>query len=69
MTTSILKLDETNYAEWVVLMHALLVRKGLWEVTGGSDTERPMGSDRSKAVKAWVKKTEEVRAEIALSVE
>ena len=69
MTNSILKLDETNYAEWVVLMHALLVRKGLWEVTGGVGTERPMGSDGSKAVKAWVKKTEEARAEIALSVE
>ncbi|EPS96576.1 hypothetical protein FOMPIDRAFT_1094319, partial [Fomitopsis schrenkii] len=50
---TILKLDETNYAEWVVLMHALLVRKGLWEVTGGMDTERLMGSDGSKAVKAW----------------
>lgn len=69
MTMTILKLDETNYAEWVVLMHALLVRKGLWEVTGGMDTERLMGSDGSKAVKAWVKKTEEARAELALSVD
>lgn len=67
--TNIFKLDETNYAEWAVVMQALLVRKGLWEVTGGVDRERPMGSDGSKTVKAWVKKTDEARAELALSVE
>ncbi|KAH9912942.1 uncharacterized protein B0H18DRAFT_850622, partial [Fomitopsis serialis] len=53
MTTSnIFKLDETNYAEWAVVMQALLVRKGLWEVTGGTAKERPMGSDSAKTVKA-----------------
>ena len=38
-------------------------------VTGGMDTERPMGSNRSKAVKTQVKKTKEVHTKIALSVE
>lgn len=69
MTSNTFKLDETNYAEWAVVMQALLVRKGLWEVTGGVNTERPMGGDGSKVVKSWVKKTEEARAEITLNVE
>ncbi|KAH9840579.1 uncharacterized protein C8Q71DRAFT_702070 [Rhodofomes roseus] len=52
MPNETFKLDESNYAEWTVVMRALLVRKGLWDVTGGTDTVRPLGSPNSKVVKA-----------------
>ncbi|OJT09341.1 hypothetical protein TRAPUB_14204 [Trametes pubescens] len=68
MLPSIMKLNETNYIERSMLMEALLVRKGLWEITSG-ETTRPMGSEGSKAVKAWKRKTAEARAEIVLNVE
>ncbi|OJT12658.1 Retrovirus-related Pol polyprotein from transposon TNT 1-94 [Trametes pubescens] len=68
MSPTILKLNETNYAEWAMLMEALLVRKGLWDVASGEET-RPLGSDNAKAVKAWKRKTAEARAEIVLNIE
>ncbi|KAI0654632.1 hypothetical protein C8Q70DRAFT_1162191, partial [Cubamyces menziesii] len=47
MSPSILKLNETNYAEWSMLMEAVLVRKGLWGVASGADT-KPLGSPNAK---------------------
>ena len=51
---------------WLLFIHRVC---WLIAVTGGMDTERPMGSNRSKAVKTQVKKTKEVHTKIALSVE
>lgn len=50
------------------MMEALLVRKGLWEVVSGAESQ-PLGSLNHKAVKAWKKKSMEGRAEIILNVE
>lgn len=63
-----MKLNETNYADWVILMEALLVRKGIWGVINGSEP-RPAGSDSSRPVKAWQRKVDEARSEIILNVE
>ena len=49
-------------------MEALLVQKGLWEVTSGIET-KPVGSPNAKAVKAWIKKSSEARAEIILRID
>ncbi|THH30569.1 hypothetical protein EUX98_g3640 [Antrodiella citrinella] len=62
------KLNETNYAEWTMLMEALLTRKGLWEIATG-DISRPMGSPNSTAIKSYVRKAAEARAEIVLHIE
>jgi hypothetical protein len=62
------KLNETNYADWSMLMEAVLVRKQLWEVVNG-ERERPMGSENSTAVRSFVRKQAEARAEIVLHVE
>ncbi|EJF59477.1 hypothetical protein DICSQDRAFT_65085, partial [Dichomitus squalens LYAD-421 SS1] len=49
---TIAKLADDNYAEWVIGMEALLVRKGLWEVTSApADETRPSGSDNTKALR------------------
>ncbi|TBU43784.1 hypothetical protein BD309DRAFT_980449 [Dichomitus squalens] len=67
---TIAKLADDNYAEWVIGMEALLVRKGLWEVTSApADETRPSGSDNTKAVRAWRAKIAEARAEIILNIE
>ena len=63
-----MKLNETNYAHWAVIMKAILVRKGLWGVVS-EDEPRPLGSENSKAVKAWKRKMEEAHSEIVLNVE
>ena len=68
MSPSILKLNETNYAEWSMLMEAVLVRKGLWGVASGADT-KPLGSPNTKTVKSWKRKSDEARTEIILNVE
>ncbi|KAH9893348.1 hypothetical protein C8Q73DRAFT_746107 [Cubamyces lactineus] len=47
MSPSILKLNKTNYAEWSMLMEAILVRKGLWDVASSVDT-KPLGSPNTK---------------------
>jgi len=62
------KLNETNYAEWVMLIEALLTRKGLLEIVTGEIT-KPMGSPNAAAVKSYVRKAAEARAEIVLHVE
>src|SRR5882762_5721986 len=51
-----------------MLMEAVLVRKQLWEVVNG-ERERPMGSENSAAVRSFVRKQAEARAEIVLHVE
>jgi hypothetical protein len=59
------KLVDGNYATWAIFMRAWLVRKGLWEVTDGTET-KPLGSENSKAVKSWNRKNTEALAEITL---
>lgn len=68
MAPTIMKLDDTNYAEWSILMRAVLVRQGLWDVTSGTTT-RPLGSDNSKAIISWRKKNDEACAEITLNLD
>lgn len=62
------KLNEGNYADWSMMMEALLVRKQLWEIVNGEKT-RPTGSDNSAPVRAFIRKQAEARAEIVLHVE
>ncbi|RDX39404.1 hypothetical protein OH76DRAFT_1297497, partial [Lentinus brumalis] len=51
---TVMKLTDDNYAEWTMVMKALLTRRGLWEVVEKpADETRPSGSDNTKAVKAW----------------
>ncbi|RDX40781.1 hypothetical protein OH76DRAFT_1365662 [Lentinus brumalis] len=51
MSPSISKLDDSNYAEWSILMRAVLVRQGLWDVVSG-DTPCPQGSPNSTALES-----------------
>ena len=68
--SSIARLNDDNYAEWVVGIEALLTRKGLWEVTSAPATDtRPNGSDNTKAVRSWSAKIAEARAELILNIE
>jgi hypothetical protein len=62
------KLDEANYYEWRMLMEAILIRKGLKEYIDGTK-KIPLGSPGSKAIKDFVRKQAEARAEIVLHVE
>jgi gag-polypeptide of LTR copia-type/Domain of unknown function (DUF4219)/Zinc knuckle len=64
----IIKLNETNYYTWSLIMKALLVRKDLWDVVDGSES-RPTGSTNSKAVRAYEKKLQQAHAEIILNIE
>ncbi|PIL27166.1 transcription factor [Ganoderma sinense ZZ0214-1] len=67
---SISKLTDDNYSEWSVAMEALLVKRGLWEVTCDPATKtRPAGSDNTKAVRSWRAKITEARAEIILNLD
>ncbi|PIL34791.1 transcription factor [Ganoderma sinense ZZ0214-1] len=68
--STIARLNDDNYAEWVVGIEALLTRKGLWDVTSAPATDtRPNGSDNTKAVRSWRAKIAEARAEIILNIE
>jgi len=49
-------------------MEAVLVRKQLWDIVNGEKI-RPLGSDNSTAVKGFVRKQAEARAELVLGVE
>ncbi|TFK84664.1 hypothetical protein K466DRAFT_577211 [Polyporus arcularius HHB13444] len=51
MSLSISKLDDSNYAEWSILMRAMLVRQGLWDITSGN-TPCPHGSPNSTALES-----------------
>lgn len=62
------KLDEENYVDWAWQMKAHLVSKDLWDVVDGSEG-RPMGSEGSRAVKAFRKKQRLACAEIILHVD
>ena len=67
---SISKLTDDNYPEWAVAMEALLVKRGLWDVTSAPETDtRPAGSDNTKAVRSWRAKITEARAEIILNLD
>ena len=66
--SSISKLNGSNYYKWKMLMEALLVRRGLMEYVDGSKA-KPVGSPNSKAVKDFMKRLAEARAEIILHVE
>jgi hypothetical protein len=61
------KLDDTNYQTWKYRMEMLLVKMDLWDVVSGEDN-RPIGSENTKSVKAYRKKQQAARAEIALRV-
>ena len=62
------KLNDGNYADWSMMMEALLVQKQLWEIVNKEKT-RPMGSDTSAPVKAFIRKQAEARAELVLHVD
>jgi hypothetical protein len=66
--SSFAKLSDSNYAEWNVFVHTMLIRKGLWEVMSGEDS-MPLSGPNSKPVKTWKKKNAEAQAEIVLHVE
>ena len=65
---SVMKLNEINYADWSMMMEAVLVRKQLWDVVNGEKT-KPMGSENSSVVKSFIRKQAEARAELVLAVE
>lgn len=62
------KLNGKNYVDWAWQMEAYLVSKDLWDVVDGSE-KCPMGSEGSKAVRAFRKKQRLACAEITLHVE
>ena len=68
MPDLIIKLNESNYDMWSLVMKVLLIRKDLWDVVDGSEPH-PAGSANSKAVRAYVKKLQQVHAEIILNIE
>lgn len=68
MAPLISKLDDNNYAEWSILMRAVLVHQGLWDIVSGS-TPCPLGSPNSNAVRAWVKKNDQACTEITLNLD
>jgi hypothetical protein len=65
---SFAKLNDENYADWKMMMEALLVRKQLWDIVSGEKT-KPLGSVTSAPVKAFIRKQAEARAELVLQVE
>ena len=68
MPDLIIKLNKSNYDMWSLVMKVLLIRKDLWDVVDGSEP-RPAGSANSKVVRAYVKKLQQVHAEIILNIE
>jgi hypothetical protein len=61
------KLNEMNYGTWKMLMKALLVRKQLWDVVAGIESNLG-GSPNLKAAKGLRKSQAEACAEIILHV-
>jgi len=68
MPDNIDKLNDTNYADWVIKMEALLEEKDLWGVISGEE-EQPSTGPSSKSAKAYQKKLRLCRAKIILHVE
>lgn len=68
MTSGVPKLNQTNFEVWIVLIEALLTRKGLEGVALG-EVEKPLTGPNSKGVRDWERKNKEARAEIILHVE
>ena len=66
MAPTIPKLNETNYPEWSMFMHALLVRRGVADVATGR-TPQPAGIN-TPAVRNWIKKADKALTEIILNV-
>lgn len=62
------KLGEENYGDWAWQMKAFLTSKDLWDVVSGLEG-CPIGSEGSKAVKAFRKKQRLACAEIILHVD
>lgn len=67
-TSGITKLSRGNFEVWIMLIEAVLTRKGLEGVAFGR-VLRPETGPNSKGVKEWDRKNSEARAEIILSVE
>ena len=68
MSSGVLKLNNTNFEVWILLVEALMTRKGIEEV-GFGRVPRPETGLSSKGVKDWERKNKEARAEILLHVE
>src|SRR5579859_346445 len=62
------KLNDSNWGQWRKFMKATLVRKGLWGVVDGSETQ-PNGSPNTELVRSFRKKQAEAIAEITLHVD
>ena len=69
------KLNDSNYAEWSLMMEAELVRKGLWGMVKiiveeeGKDAETVAKELEGKKAKRGAQKMSEARAEMILRVE
>jgi hypothetical protein len=66
--SSFAKLNETNYHEWRILMEALLIKRGYWEIVEGTVTT-PVGSVNHKTVQAFIRRRNEAYAELIFHVE
>ncbi|THG93073.1 hypothetical protein EW026_g8058 [Hermanssonia centrifuga] len=62
------KLNDTNFVKWSILIEALLVKKNLFDVVSGEEG-RPLGSDNTKAVKAWKRRLQKAKLELLLNIE
>ena len=49
-------------------MEALLIKKDLWDVVDGSETQ-PTGSNNSKVIRAFVKKQQLAQSKIILNIQ
>jgi len=67
MAPSIDKLADDNYYSWCLYLKGYLDKIGCWEIVTG-ESERPMGSDNSSKVKAWLKLRRLAVSEITLHV-
>jgi hypothetical protein len=61
------KLNDVNYAEWVIMMEALLEEKDLWEVVTGDEVE-PLVGPSSKVMKMFWKKQQLAKVRITLHI-
>ena len=68
MASGVPKLNNRNFEVWLLLIEALMTRKGVEDVGMGRHT-RPETGPNSKGVKDWERKNKEARAEIMLHVE
>ena len=62
------KLNENNYNDWHYIIATLLVKKDLWDVVDGTETQ-PTGSANSKAICTFAKKQQLAHAKIILNID